>query len=132
MVYLLARKTSHNINSSSINYFRYEVYVLVGLVLGLGEQVLYHKGLLVCVVGSEWFFWWYWACLIQAGFPVRTCSQCEHTHALIKIPWACNQAKNVISGATMCSRQIFPPFTPRSGITFYLNIMHDNTWDFLK
>ena len=39
--------------SSSINLFRYGYYVLTGLVLGLGEPVLYHKDLLVVVVGGE-------------------------------------------------------------------------------
>ena len=29
--------------SSSINYFRYEAYVLVGLEVGVGEPVLGHK-----------------------------------------------------------------------------------------
>ena len=32
--------------SSSINYFRYGLYVLVGLVWGLGEPVLYHRSIL--------------------------------------------------------------------------------------
>ena len=40
-------------SSSSINLFRYEAYVLIGCVLELEEPVLYHKGLLVGVVGGE-------------------------------------------------------------------------------
>ena len=41
------------LSSSSINYFRYEAYVLVGLESGVGEPVFYHKDLLVGVVGGE-------------------------------------------------------------------------------
>ena len=39
--------------SSSINYFRYGFYVLIGLVSGQEEPVLWHKDLLVVVVGGE-------------------------------------------------------------------------------
>ena len=41
---------------SSINYFRYGFYVLIGLVSGQEEPVLWHKDLLVVVVGGEWLF----------------------------------------------------------------------------
>ena len=49
--------TSRNVYySSSINYFRYEAYVLVGLVSGLEEPVSWHKKYeIVSLVVNDYF-----------------------------------------------------------------------------
>ena len=41
-----AKSKNLSLKSSSINYFRYGLYVLVGLVLGQKELVLYHRNFL--------------------------------------------------------------------------------------